>query len=251
MRPSTQTAFARTVLAVLIGGGVFFLSNFPMVVLARVLTLDIQFTWLPSALLAGMVAGAVSRRWAFAVGALAGGQMLFISLVTMFALLLRGNTLPPFSVSRWGVLLLLPLIGGVGAWAGARWLPSLQLPGLQAQPQVWTAKRFVRYMAAAFIGVAILNAPSDYRPLLIVAVALVSFGYAGYLGFIKRARTPERRYGAVLMTALGCMGLLAAWQVWTTPLPPLTLTQSLGMLVAALVGLLLAWWLRRWIQAEK
>jgi hypothetical protein len=221
-----------------LGMAVFIMAQSAILSVAKLLNLDVRYSWLfllPVALVAGLVAGAMSRQWGFAVGAVATSLMPLSIIAAGLAVIAAGGRSPTVDLDV-ASLLLHPIIGGLGGWMGAHWLPPIPFQMIQTGPE-----RAAMSAALYFVGVAVvvvvLYTTAVPRLLLVAVVIAAGWGYGVYIWF--RAKNRSERWRALVFVGMG--GLLALMTL-QTPEPPVPSPAAVvGLLVGSGLGALLMW----------
>ncbi len=222
-----------------LGMAVFMMSQSALWSFAKLINLDARYSWLyllPAALVAGLVAGAMSRRWGFVVGAVATSLMPLSIVAAALAVIVAGGSSPKIDLGLSSVLLH-PIIGGAGGWMGTHWLPPIPFQMIQTGRE-----RAVMSAALYFVGVAVVAAvfytTAIPRLLLVAVVVAAGWGYGVYIWFSARNRS--ERWRASLFVGMGAV--LALTTLQTEPPPP-SAAAVVGLLVGASLGAVLMWWL--------
>ncbi|MCL4487984.1 MAG: hypothetical protein M1570_07625 [Chloroflexi bacterium] len=236
MKTLDYESLRRLVFGAGLGLATFFMSGTALLSFAKLINLDFRFSWwllLPVALLAGLVAGATSRQWGFAVGAVAASWWLITLVVTGLAVGIAGGSPPRLDLGL-ASLLLHPILGGVGGGIGARALPPITLPPMPQSRARTNAILFVLTFASV---IAVLYTKA-IPPLLFAALLIaLGWGYGAYIWL--KAKNASERWRAVFFIGMGALLALSTWQ--TPEPPPLNPAAALGLLIGGALGALLMW----------
>jgi len=231
----------KTIISIIGGWGVYLMVLSVFMAIASLLGIGPSLLWssLLAAFLAGLFAGNMHRKRAVLVGALAACPLIIIltltALITGKAGLLN---LADVENSSLVFVFLSPVLGAIGGWIGAQWLPQL----LFSKGQAYS---FAQTSIGVFIGFALIilliNVPDVPLYLFMAGMALLSFSYAGYQWAYKPSNEQTNKYGVVLFSIFGCLSVLLAAYLWVSPLPAIPWSQSVSLLLGGLLGFVILW----------
>ena len=229
----------KTILPIVGGWGVYLLVLPIAIAIAGLFGVEPSLLWpsLLAALLAGLFTGHIHSKKAVMLGAIAACPLIILLALTTW---LTGNAdLNNFGVAgnaTLGLVVFSPLVGAIGGWIGAHWLPQSLLS--EGQPVrfagSWKASGGVMFGIVLFV--LLINVPEFPLYWLMAGIALISFSYTGYLWFYAQVSTREKKYGMVLFAVFGTLAILMTAYLWTSPLPVIHWGSSVSIILGALLG---------------
>lgn len=230
----------RVSLSILAGWGIYLMALPLAIAIASLFGFTPLLLWLslPAALLAGLITGHIHSRRAVLAGAIAACPLIIILALTTWisggrmALANYGAAETDFLVFS----ILSPVLGAIGGWIGAHWLPPSRLSGVRPDKIAgsWGVSGGIMFGIA--LVVLFMNLPGVPLFWLMAGIALVSFSYAGYLWVYKPGATRDNNYGRTLFAIFGALSVVMAAYLWTSPLPVMHWSLSVGLMLGALLG---------------
>lgn len=230
----------RISLSILAGWGIYLLALPVAIAIVTLFGFEPSLLWLSllAALLAGLFTGHIHSPRAVVAGAIAACPLIIIFALTTW---ISGGriALANFAAKNdfLGFSILSPVLGAVGGWMGAHWLPQSLLSEGQPGKNAGSWKVSGGVMVGITLVVFLMNVPGVPLYWLMAGIALVSFSYAGYLWAYQPGITRDKKYGVIMFTVFGGLAVVMAAYLWDSPLPVIHWSQSVGIMLGALLGL--------------